>query len=236
MVFMRLVPLAPLALAVSALVAPVAADAAPELRVTGTGSATATPDMATLRLGVGHEADTAAEAMALVSDDLGRVMAELQAAGIEARDIQTSGLNLSPVWGDRSEGKRPRITGYSAANGVTVRVRELDGLGPLLDTVIGTGANTLDGLSFGLQEPGPVMDEARRAAVAEARRKAELFASASGQSLGSLVSLVEQGANQPRPMQMKMSFESMADSMPMAEGELELDATVTMVFELGDAE
>ncbi|MBL3586777.1 SIMPL domain-containing protein [Rhodovulum sulfidophilum] len=233
---MRLVPLAPLALAVSALVAPVAVDAAPELRVTGTGSATAAPDMATLRLGVGHEADTAAEAMALVSDDLGRVMAELQAAGIEARDIQTSGLNLSPVWGDRSEGKRPRITGYSAANGVTVRVRELDGLGPLLDTVIGTGANTLDGLSFGLQEPGPVMDEARRAAVAEARRKAELFASASGQSLGSLVSLVEQGANQPRPMQMKMSFESMADSMPMAEGELELDATVTMVFELGDAE
>lgn len=233
---MRLVPLAPLALAVSALVAPVAADAAPELRVTGTGSATAAPDMATLRLGVGHEADTAAEAMALVSDDLGRVMSELQAAGIEARDIQTSGLNLSPVWGDRSEGKRPRITGYSAANGVTVRVRELDGLGPLLDTVIGTGANTLDGLSFGLQEPGPVMDEARRAAVAEARRKAELFASASGQSLGSLVSLVEQGANQPRPMQMKMSFESMADSMPMAEGELELDATVTMVFELGDAE
>ncbi|NDK34110.1 SIMPL domain-containing protein [Rhodovulum sulfidophilum] len=233
---MRLVPLAPLALAVSALVAPVAADAAPELRVTGTGSATAAPDMATLRLGVGHEADTAAEAMALVSDDLGRVMAELQAAGIEARDIQTSGLNLSPVWGDRSEDKRPRITGYSAANGVTVRVRELDGLGPLLDTVIGTGANTLDGLSFGLQEPGPVMDEARRAAVAEARRKAELFASASGQSLGSLVSLVEQGANQPRPMQMKMSFESMADTMPMAEGELELDATVTMVFELGDAE
>ncbi|ANB36088.1 hypothetical protein A6024_05930 [Rhodovulum sulfidophilum] len=218
------------------MVAPVAADAAPELRVTGTGSATAAPDMATLRLGVGHEADTAAEAMALVSDDLGRVMAELQAAGIEARDIQTSGLNLSPVWGDRSEDKRPRITGYSAANGVTVRVRELDGLGPLLDTVIGTGANTLDGLSFGLQEPGPVMDEARRAAVAEARRKAELFASASGQSLGSLVSLVEQGANQPRPMQMKMSFESMADSMPMAEGELELDATVTMVFELGDAE
>ncbi|MBL3566670.1 SIMPL domain-containing protein [Rhodovulum sulfidophilum] len=233
---MRLVPLAPLALAVSALVAPVAADAAPELRVTGTGSATAAPDMATLRLGVGHEADTAAEAMALVSDDLGRVMAELHAAGIEARDIQTSGLNLSPVWGDRSEDKRPRITGYSAANGVTVRVRELDGLGPLLDTVIGTGANTLDGLSFGLQEPGPVMDEARRAAVAEARRKAELFASASGQSLGSLVSLVEQGANQPRPMQMKMSFESMADTMPMAEGELELDATVTMVFELGDAE
>ncbi|MBL3609692.1 SIMPL domain-containing protein [Rhodovulum sulfidophilum] len=233
---MRLVPLAPLALAVSALIAPVAADAAPELRVTGTGSATAAPDMATLRLGVGHEADTAAEAMALVSDDLGRVMAELQAAGIEARDIQTSGLNLSPVWGDRSEGKRPRITGYSAANGVTVRVRELDGLGPLLDTVIGTGANTLDGLSFGLQEPGPVMDEARRAAVAEARRKAELFASASGQSLGSLVSVVEQGANQPRPMQMKMSFESMADTMPMAEGELELDATVTMVFELGDAE
>ncbi|MCE8417997.1 SIMPL domain-containing protein [Rhodovulum sulfidophilum] len=233
---MRLVPLAPLALAVSALVAPVAVDAAPELRVTGTGSATAAPDMATLRLGVGHEADTAAEAMALVSDDLGRVMAELQAAGIEARDIQTSGLNLSPVWGDRSEDKRPRITGYSAANGVTVRVRELDGLGPLLDTVIGTGANTLDGLSFGLQEPGPVMDEARRAAVAEARRKAELFASASGQGLGSLVSLVEQGANQPMPMQMKMSLESMADTMPMAEGELELDATVTMVFELGDAE
>ncbi|MBK5922447.1 hypothetical protein CCR90_01375 [Rhodovulum sulfidophilum] len=232
---MRLVPLAPLALVLAlAVSAPVAADAAPELRVTGTGSATAAPDMATLRLGVGHEADTAAEAMALVSDDLGRVMAELQAAGIEARDIQTSGLNLSPVWGDRSEGKRPRITGYSAANGVTVRVRELDGLGPLLDTVIGTGANTLDGLSFGLQEPGPVMDEARRAAVAEARRKAELFASASGQSLGSLVSLVEQGANQP--MQMKMSFESMADSMPMAEGELELDATVTMVFELGDTE
>ncbi|RAP40442.1 hypothetical protein BYZ73_15320 [Rhodovulum viride] len=226
--------LAPLALLVAVLAVPVAAAAAPELRVTGTGTATAAPDMATIRLGVSHEARTAVEAMDRVSADLADVLSELRAAGLEGRDIQTSGLSLSPVWTDYSSGSDRKITGYSASNGVTVRVRALDGLGPLLDTVIGEGANTLDSLSFGLQDPGPVQDEARRAAVAEAMRKARLFAEASGQGLGPLVSLTEEGAEAPMPM--KMAARALGESMPMAEGELEIGATVTMVFELSGAD
>jgi uncharacterized protein YggE len=214
------------------------AQAAPEPRtisVTATATVDAVPDMAVLNLGVTHEAKQAGDAMSMVSDSLRAVFARLEEAGIAPRDMQTTGLSLSPVWSnyDGSNGDRRRITGYTASNGVTVRVRDLDALGGLLDTVIADGANRLDGLRFDLQEPDPLMDEARRQAVAQARARAELLAGAAGVTLGPLRSLSEQ-SDRPRPMQMEMASMSRGSDMPIAGGEIGLSATVSMEWIIAD--
>lgn len=212
------------------LAAPAAAET-PTLTVTGEGRAEAAPDMATVTLGVTHEAETAKDAMDRVSADLGAVLATLRAAGIEERDLQTAGLRLSPVWTSYDSRQTRRITGFRATNTVSARVRALDGLGNVLDAVLAEGANTFQGISFGLQEPTPVLDAARRAAVADAQRKAALYAKAAGVTLGPLQSLGELGAAAPRPMVMEAARMA-SDAVPVAPGEMTLSAQVTMVFAL----
>jgi len=117
---------------------------------------------------------------------------------------------------------------------VTVRVRALDSLGGVLDAAVGQGANNLYGLSFGLQEPEPKLDEARRDAIADARRKAELYALAAGVTLGEVVSISEQtGYDRPMPEMRAASF-AKDSGVPVAEGELSLTASVTVVYDLND--
>ena len=236
-----LVPALALALA-AALAAPAlparadtAAAALPRtIVVTGEGRAEAVPDMATVTLGMTAEAPTAAEALRATSEAITKALAVLDAAGIEARDRQTTGLSLSPVWDYGRDGSRPpRITGYRASNGLAVRVRDLSGLGALLDAVVADGANQLAGLTFSLSDPVPAMDAARRNAVADARRKAELYAEAAGVGLGPLIRLSEAGTVTPRPMSMRSEM-VLADAapVPIAEGEVALRATVELVFEI----
>jgi len=220
-------------LLVLSLSAPAFAESEPQLSVTGRGTFEATPDMATLTLGVTHEAKTAEDAMDLVSADVADVLRLLRLAGIEERDLQTSGLTLSPVWSNYGSGQARRITGFSASNMLTARVRDMSNLGEVLDDVIEEGANSFQGLSFGLQEPEPALDAARRAAVADAMAKARLFAEAAGVTLGPILSLSEAGAQTPRPQMMEMARMA-SDAVPVAPGELTISAGVSMVFEIVD--
>lgn len=203
-----------------------------QLTMSGEGRIEAAPDMATVSLGVVSEAATAAAALAGNSDEVARVLANLRAAGLEARDIQTTGLSLGPVWTQVDREAAPRITGYSARNGVTVRVRDLDALGGILDAAVKDGANTLDGLAFGMQEPGPLMDEARRRAVADARRRAEIVAEAAGLRLGRVLSVSEGGGGGGPVPQFRMDAAMVAEAVPVAGGEVGLAARVTMVWEI----
>ncbi len=206
------------------------------ITVTGNGSAEAAPDMASVSLGVVTEAATAAGAMAANSAALTEVMATLAEAGIEPRDIQSSGLTLSPAYEDTYQGgpEGPRVRGFVAQNMVTVRVRALGSLGGVLDAAVGHGANTLYGLGFGLQDPEPKLDDARREAIADARRKAELYALAAGVTLGEVVSISEQvDYGRPMPEMRAASFAKDA-GVPVAEGELNLTASVTVVYDLTD--
>lgn len=212
----------------------VAADMPATISVTGEGRIEAAPDMATISLGVTTEAATAGAAMAANSDGVRAVIERLKATGIEDRDVQTSGLSLGPRYDyGRSDGAPPTIVGYTASNMVTVRVRALDTLGSVLDGVVSDGANTLNGLSFGIAEDGEVIDEARRRAVAEARHKAELYADAAGVALGRVISISEPGGYSP-PMPMAMAEASFAKGgdVPVAPGEVSFAATVTMVYEI----
>ncbi len=200
---------------------------APSITVTATGTVEAAPDMATLTVGVTTEGDTAAAALAANSASIAAVMARLSEAGIEARDMQTSNLSLYPNWSG-PDGTAPVIAGYVASNQVTIRVRQLDGLGAVLDAAVADGANTLNGLVFGLADPEPALNEARKAAVAEARARAELLAGAAGVTLGPILQISEGGSwTEPAPM---FRAEIAPAGVPVAGGELGLTATVTIHY------
>lgn len=201
------------------------------ITVTGEGTIDAVPDLATVSLGVTTEAATAAAAMEANSGALQKVMARIEEAGIEARDVQTSNLSLNPNW-QSADGVTSRIVGYVASNILTVRVRDLDKLGAVLDAVITDGANTLNGIGFGLADPDPVQDRARVQAVAEARARAELLVGAAGAKLGRILSISESGPSIAPPMPMYRMEAAMADAVPVAAGEVGVTAYVTMTFEI----
>ena len=214
---------------------PAAAETAPAtIAVTGEGKVDMAPDMAMLSLGVMTQADTAAAALKANSDGLSGALARLKAAGIEGRDIQTSGLSLHPNVDYSSTGREPQVRGYTASNMLTVRLRDLSVLGQTLDAVVTEGANTLNGLSFGLQNPDEATDEARRRAVADATHKAALYAEAAGVTLGRIVTISEQGNyGGPQPMMMaEARFAKDAGSVPVASGEISIGATISVVYEI----
>jgi uncharacterized protein YggE len=199
----------------------------PMITVTGTGTVPAAPDLATLMIGVTTQGATAAEALAANSTSVEAVIARLTASGIEPRDMQTSNLSINPNWTSNDSGSSI-VSGYVATNMLTVRVRKLDGLGAVLDASVADGANTLNGLTFGLAAPEPALNEARKAAVADARAKAELLVAAAGLKLGRIVTISENGGwTDPAPM-----FRESAASVPVAGGELGMTANVTVQYEM----
>ncbi len=205
-----------------------------QITVTGEGRVDAVPDMATITLGVTNEAREAKAAMAATSAAVGNVLDRLTAMGIQARDIQTQQFSLNPVWSGRgaSYSEPAKITGFVASNMVMVRVRKLDDLGQVLDAVISDGANDFNGLQFGVQEPRPLQDKARAAAVKDAMARAALLADAAGVTLGPIMSINENGGGGPRPMMMEMAAAREA-SVPVAAGEVSLTASVSVVFAIG---
>ncbi len=208
------------------------------ITVSGQGRVDAVPDMANITLGVTQQARSAGEALSAVAQISADIYARLEAAGIEARDMQTSGLNLHPFHrqGTRPANEPPRIAGFSASNMITVRVRDLTILGGILDDIAADGANEFRGLQFGLQVPEPLQNEARILAVKDAMARAALMAEAAGVPLGELLTL-SSGSHSSGRTYIAMegaSFARSADVMPVAAGEMSLTATVTMVFAIGE--
>lgn len=202
------------------------------ITVTGDGSIAATPDLATISLGVTTEGATAAEAMSANSTALTGVIARLQAAGIAETDLQTSSLSLNPNWVGYDTGQTPTISNYVAMNMLNVRVRDMAALGSVLDASIADGANTLNGIIFELSAPRPVQDEARKAAMADAMAKANLYAEAAGVSLGEITAITEQ-QNYGAPMPVFMEAKS-ASPVPVASGQIALQTQVTVTYAIAE--
>lgn len=220
------------ALALAAALPAAAEPPVPQITVTGEGRIERAPDLATVSLGVTTNDPTAAGAMAANTAAVAAVIANLGAAGIADRDIQTTGLSLNPVWTSYDSSVPPKIDGYSAQNVVTVRIRALDSLGGVLDAAIRDGANTLQGIGFGLAEPDPVMDEARKLAVADAQRRAALLAGAAGVTLGRVLTISDSyGPTVPVPMY-RMDAAMSAAPVPVAGGEIAVVANVTITWEI----
>ena len=209
------------------------ADEAPRtINVTGTGVVETEPNMAVISLAVTHDAATAGEAMAQVSEEMTALLARLTALGIASNDVQTNRLSLNPIWDNRpsQNDEPPKIVGFVASNGVHIRVRGLTTLGSILDAVITEGANEMSGLRFTVDDPKPLQDAARARAVADALDKAEQLASAAGVTLGPLRTMSDSGGNRA-PVMKEMSAARSVE-VPLAAGEISLSASVSMSFDI----
>ena len=219
-----------LALTTAALLPLPALAATGTLTVTGSATINVVPDLATITLGVTTTGDTAASAMAANNEAVSGVIAKLIAAHVADRDMQTSSLSINPNWVANANNTGQVIKGYIASNMLTVRIKALETTGAVLDAAITDGANTLNGLTFGLQDQRPTEDEARKAAVVDALARAKVLADAAGAKLGDIQSINEGGASQPGPMPMFKTMD--AASVPVAAGEIGISASVTIVWAL----
>ena len=210
-----------------------AAFRATTLNVSAEGETRIRPDMATITIGVTTQAAGAEAAMAANRDRMAQVVAALKARGIAERDVQTSTVSLNAQYA-YEQNQPPRLTGYEAANTVTVTVRDLARLGPSLDTVVAAGANQINGIAFGLQNPRTAEDAARRDAVRDVSAKAELYAQASGHRITRLVNLSEGGGYEPGPPRPVMAMARMAEAKdtPVEPGELRVRVQVSAVYEM----
>jgi uncharacterized protein YggE len=205
-------------------------DEAPRtLTVTGSGEVSAAPDRAFISAGVVTTGSTAREALDRNNEAAQRVHELLAAEGLAAADIQTTTFTIYPRYADNTN--PPLIIGFEVNNMLTITVRDLDKLGSLLDKLVSEGANQLYGIQFVVSDSSPRLDEARRAAVADARRKAELLAGEAGASLGRVLALDESGGIVPMPLYSMRAEAAMAE-VPIAQGEQVLSTSVRVVFEL----
>jgi len=200
------------------------------LDVQAEGTSTRVPDLAVIEAGVVTQAATASAAMQQNSAQMARVLAALRKAGIAERDIQTASIGLAPQY--RYEQNQPPIlTGYQATNQVSVRFRDVAKSGAILDLLVREGANNLSGPNLVIDKPAPALDEARAAAVATARARAELYAKAAGLRVDRILSISESGERAPAPIMvqsMRAKAES-ADTQVVA-GERELSISLTVRF------
>lgn len=202
------------------------------ISVSGLGEVKSPPDMATISTGVVSEAASAKDALAKNNVAMAAVIAALKNAGVNEEDIQTSGFSVNPKYPPYQQGVVQRIVGYTVSNTVTASVKNLKNLGPILDTLVQSGSNSINGISFDIDDPKKALNEARTKAVADARAKAELYANAAGVSLGHVVQISESSAVTP-PMPMMVRAQAAdAASVPIAAGQQTVSATVSIVYEI----
>ena len=203
------------------------------LSVSASAEATRVPDVASLSTGVVTQAADANAALKANSAQMSKVVAAIRAAGIAERDIQTSGININPQY-RYAENQPPTITGYQASNTVNVKVRDVAKLGEVLDALVASGANQVNGPSFEIDQPEAAYDEARQAALKKAQARAEMYAKSLGLRVRRIVSISEGGGfRPPMPMMKAMAMDARAESAPVAPGETTLSASLDVVFELG---
>jgi uncharacterized protein YggE len=216
----------------AAALAPLPANAAERIdklmTVTGEGTVAAVPDSAVIRLGVSSQGKTARAASDANAKEMTVVLAAIKESGVADRDIQTTSLSLQPQYDPNKTGA-PRLIGFQATNRVTIKIRDIDQLPAVLDRAIAAGANEMSGIEFVVSEQAKLLDKARIEAIADARRKAELYASAAGMKVGRVMAISEEG-----PAQAPRAYQTMraGAATPIAPGEQMLRAVVTVSYEL----
>ena len=203
----------------------------PTLTANGEGVVYAAPDIALVTLGVVSQAETPAAALDANNADMQSVIDATLAAGVAEDDIATTNFSINPVYAPQDPNNfqaQPRIIGYEVRNDVTIRIRGLDASGTVLDQVVRAGANQVTGLSFDLAEPQAARDDAIRAAIADARRRAELMAEAAGVRLGRVVSITTFDGAAPQFEMRAMA----AQAVPVMGGQRSISANATLIFEI----
>jgi uncharacterized protein len=204
------------------------------VEVTGEGSIGAAPDFAEVTLGVTSTGKKAGDAVTANAQAANALAALIRSEGVAPADIQTSTVSVSPMFSQPLPNQQtaPTVTGYSVSNNVSVRVRDIPRLGALLDKAVTAGANSIYGIGFGHNDVSALLDKARPLAVADARRKAEIYAAAGGGRIGRLMVLTEEGGGRQPPMAFSRAYAAAPPPTPIEAGEDKLTVTVNARFEL----
>jgi uncharacterized protein YggE len=207
--------------------------ASANITVTGSGKVTYTPDLANLSVGVSSDGQTAAEAWDKNRAIVDKLFEVLKANGIDAKDMKTSGLSVTPKYLYVKD-QEPKLVGYTASYDLTVTVRRLDDLGKVLDGLVDNGANRNVSIGFGCSDPEKLLDEARAKAVAEAHKKADIYATGAGASLGLVQDISEGSVMYPRQFEFeRFAAPAAADkSLAIAAGQQEMTVQVTVTYAL----
>jgi uncharacterized protein YggE len=203
------------------------------ISVTGVGRVLMTPDTADLRLGVVVQRPPATEARTQAAATMTKVVAGIKAAGIADKDIQTAMLSLQPVYDYSTNSNPPKLIGFQVVNTVAVIVRDLAKTGDLIDDAVEAGATSIDGVSFRVENPTAAESQARKAAVADARAKADQLAAAAGVSIVGVSLISEQSAPVPYPMPFAAGAAARDESTPVQPGQSEIAISVTIVYRIG---
>ena len=205
----------------------------PVVEVTVTETVKADPDLATLSAGVTNLAPTAVEAMRQNSTAMNAVVDRIEALGIAREDIQTTGINLNPEYVYDQQTNRQNFTGYRASNRVQVTMRSIDKTGDVLDALIVAGANDVSGISWSIDDPSAAQEQARQAAFATARARAEGYARLAGMRGVRLLEVNESVMSGPPIMfDMPQAVAARAESAPVRPGQVQTGVTITVKYEM----
>jgi len=227
-----------LAAAATLLATPTLAQTAPPpaISVTGEANVSVPPDLAQIDAGVATDAKTAREASDANNAAMGKVLLALKGAGIDEKDYQTSRLSLQPQYATSSKAseRAPGIVSFRASNRVTIKVRDVAKVASIIDVLVGAGANDIGGINFTVTQASKLLDEAREQAIADARRKAQIYAKAAGVTLGEPIAIAEEGS--ATPMFRGKVAGGMVASAPVAQGEETLSVSVSVSWAIKPAQ
>jgi uncharacterized protein YggE len=204
------------------------------LDVNATGEVTRVPDLAIITSGVVARSATASGAIQQAATRIARVREALRQAGIADRDIQTSNISLNPEY-IYANNQPPKLNGYTATNQLSIRFRDIENTGKILDALVKEGANQINGPNLTIDKPEAALDEARAKAVAVGRARADLYARSLGMRVVRLVSVNESGGSYPVPPPMPMyarAEAAQAADTKLDAGEKTPQINVAMTFEL----
>lgn len=214
------------------------AETAPVVTLNVTETVEAAPDTAIVGTGVQTRAPTAAQAMRENAAKMDGLIAALAKAGIDKKDIQTSGINLSAQYDYSNRDGQPtgpRFLGYEASNQLSIKLRDIKKVGTLLDTMVQAGATNVNGPSFSINDPAPMLAQARAAALKSAKAQADFYAQATGYRSARLISISESnsGGNPPMPMMVTARFKADAAApTPVEPGQVGSSVTLTVQYAL----
>jgi uncharacterized protein YggE len=204
------------------------------ITVEGMGKVTISPDLATITVAVQAQAPTAAEAQAKASASMTKVIAAVKGQGVADADVATQWITLEPQYDYRNDSSTaPKLTGYLASQSLSVKVRTIANVGPIIDSAVAAGANQVSGISFSLADPTAAATQARSAAIANAKARATELAQAAGVSLGAAVSIVELSAPNPIPYDYERAAQAADGATPVQPGTLEIEVDVKVTFAIG---
>lgn len=204
---------------------------ATRLELSTEASVSRTPDQVTISAGVMTEATSAQEALATNAQQMDRVMTALRKAGVADKDIRTASINLSPQY-RYIDNRAPEITGYQASNQLSLIFRDIARAGPILDALVASGANQIQGPAFGVADSDAALDEARAKAIEKARARANIYARAAGMKVRRIVSISEAGGGPVYPVPMLAMARADKAETVIRPGEQALSISVSVAFEL----